>query len=67
MTAQATLQCLPVNNPKHITAKLFNCQSTVGEIMLSQHTIKEPAEAQNDGRGEVRLLWFLSLQALVEH
>ena len=76
MTAQVTLQCLSVNYPKPITAKLLNNQSQAWEMMLSQHampsqsqawevmlsqhamqltlSIKEPAEAQNDRRGQSR-------------
>ena len=56
MTAQATLQCLPVNYPKPILAKLLNRKSQAWEAMLSQNAmqltlpIKEPTEAQNDRR-----------------
>ena len=57
MTAQATLQCLPVNYPKAIMAKLLNSQSQASEMMLSQNTMQltlsiwEPAEAQKDEMG----------------
>ena len=42
MTAQATLQCLPVNHPKPIMAKLLNSQSQAWEMILSQHAIPQP-------------------------
>ena len=57
MTAEATLQCLPANYPKPITAKLLNSQSQAWEMMLFQNAmqltllIKEPAEAQKDKTG----------------
>ena len=57
MTAQATLQCLPVNYPKPITAKLLNSQSQTWEVMLSQYAmqltipVKEPAEGQKEEMG----------------
>ena len=42
MTAQATLQCLPVNYPSPITAKPLNSQSQACEMMLSQHAMHQP-------------------------
>ena len=60
MTAQATLQGLPVNYPKPVTAKLLNSQSEAWEAMLSKIAIqltlpiKEPAEDQIDRRGDGR-------------
>ena len=45
MTAQATLQCLPVNYPKPIMAKLLNNQSEGLEMMLSQHAMCHPPKA----------------------
>ena len=60
MTAQASLQYLPVGYPKPIMAKLLNNQSQAWEMMLPQNVmqlifpIKEPAEAQKDTMGEGR-------------
>ena len=42
MTAQATLQHLPVNFPKPIMAKLSNSQSQAWEMILSQHAMHKP-------------------------
>ena len=41
MTVQANLQCLPVNYPKPIMAKLLNNQSQSWEMMLSQHAMDQ--------------------------
>ena len=60
MTAQATLQGLPVNYTKPIMVKLLNSQSQAWGVMLTQHAmqlilpIKEPVEAQNDRRRDGR-------------
>ena len=73
MIAQASLQHLPVNYPKPIMAKLLNSQSKAWEMMLSQHAmqltspIKEPAEAQNDRRGEVETSLVPLPKLLVNH
>ena len=40
MTVQATLQCMPVNYPKPIMAKLLNSQSQSWEMMLSQNAMQ---------------------------
>ena len=73
MITQATLQCLPVNYPKPIMAKLLNSQSQAWEMMLSQHAMqltspmKEPAESQNDRRGEVETYLIPLPMLLVNH
>ena len=57
MTAQVTVQCLPVKYPKPILAQLLNSLSQVWEMILSQNTtqltlpIKEPAKAQKEETG----------------
>ena len=57
MTAQSTLQCLPVNYPKPIMAKLLNSQSQAWEMMLFQNAmqltlpIQEHAKAQKEKMG----------------
>ena len=42
MTAQATLQCLPVNYPKPIMTKLWNSQLQAWEMTPSQHAMHQP-------------------------
>ena len=61
MTAQATLKCLPVNNPKPITSKLMNSQSQAKEITSTQNAmqltypIKELAEPEKRRWEEVEM------------
>ena len=45
MTSQATLQCLLVNYPKPIIAKILNSQSQAWEMILSQHAMHQPTQA----------------------
>ena len=48
MSAQATLQCLPVNYPKPIMAKFLNSQSQAWEMMPSQHAMHQPITGKRD-------------------
>ena len=47
MTTQPTLQCLSVNYPKPITAKLLNSQSQAWEMILSLHGMHRPITEYN--------------------
>ena len=65
-TAQATLQCLPINYPKPIMAKLLNSISQAWEMMLSKHVTYQPITSLGSNASQNTMQLALSIKEPAE-